>query len=86
MIERSLHTRLQLEESSHTVMPPQIISADFNVNGGKAGAGLRADTKRYTYKRIHAQVFLTLLGRERARKRKRAGGEIPARKALRRED
>jgi len=64
-IGRSLHTRLQLEESSHTVMPPQIISADFNVNGGKAGAGLWADVKRYTYKRIYTQVFLAPLGKER---------------------
>lgn len=46
-------------------MPPQIISADFNVNGGKAGAGLRADAKRYTYKTIYAQVFVAPLGQER---------------------
>lgn len=45
-------------------MPPQIISADFNVNGGKAEAGLQADAKTCAYKRIYAQMFLCTAGQK----------------------
>lgn len=50
-------------------MPLQIISADFNVNGGKAGACSRgADARGYTYERIYVQVFLVPQFKTRARK------------------